>query len=75
MLDQIVPSGSVRPDIRDQLAHYVQLVVTREDQAPPCHGLGLAGCVLFLLLPYFKADELLDDIHHTILIQDVLPDI
>ena len=35
----------------------------------------LAVSIFLLFLPNFKTDKLLNDIHHAVLIQDILPDI
>ena len=58
MLNQIVSARAICLDIRDQLAHHVQLVVAGEDQ-----------------LITLQADELLNDVHHAVRLENLLPQV
>ena len=72
MLYQIVFLGMMLLNISDHLAHGVQLMVPREDQR--FFFLFLAGVgILFDFL--LQENDLVDQIQHGILFQDILPHI
>ena len=58
MLNQIVSTRAICLDIRDQLAHHIQLVVAGEYQLIP-----------------LQADELLNDVHHAVRLEHLLPQV
>ena len=59
VLDQVIMPRSVLPDIGQQLAHHIQLMIARKNQR-------------FAVLQVHK---LLDNVHHTVLLKDILPQI
>ena len=59
VLDEIVLPGTLLPHICHQLAHHVQLVVPGKDQ-------GLA---------VLQAHELLQDVHHAVLLEHFFPEV
>ena len=75
MLDQIVMSCAMFPDMGDHLTHHIQLMVTREDQDLFCDRLLRPFLHPFLLFGNLKVDELLEDVHHAVLPEHVLPEI
>ena len=59
MLNQIVHTGAMLPDISNQLTHNIQLVETRENKN----------------LIILAMDEFLNDVQGAILLQHILPQI
>ena len=59
MLDQVIVSGTIVAYMSDQLAHHIQLMIARKNQR-------------FAVLQVHK---LLDNVHHTVLLKDILPQI
>lgn len=75
VLDEIVPACTVGCHIRDQLAHHVQLVIAGEDD--PLSGEGLLRSVgqQQLLLRHLQMDKLLQNVHHAVLLEHLLPQV
>ena len=59
VLDQVIMPGSVLSDIGQQLPHHIQLMIARKNQR-------------FAVLQVHK---LLGNVHHTVLLKDILPQI
>ena len=59
VLNQIVVAGAVSAHVGQELAHHVQLMVAREDQ-------------LFI---FRGMNELLQNVHHAVLLEDLLPQV
>ena len=72
VLDQIILSGTVFPNIGEELTDDIQLVIAREDEV--LRTLHFAGFIVHLFLDLYK-DELADEVKHGILGQNILPHI
>ena len=72
VLDQIILSGTVFPNIGAELTDDIQLVIAREDEV--LRTLHFAGFIVHLFLDLYK-DELADEVKHGILGQNILPHI
>ena len=59
VLDQVIMPRSVLSDIGQQLAHHIQLMIARKNQR----------------FAVFQIHKLLDNVHHTVLLKDILPQI
>ena len=75
MLNQIVMSGTVRPNVRDQTADNIELMITRKQQRFLLDDLLLTIRQQLLLLFDFQADELLQNVHHAVFAEHILPKI
>ena len=75
MLNKIVPSGSFRYYIVNELPHDIQLMVSRENQSLFLCDSFTTISQQFLIFLHLKVDELLKNIHHTILLEYRLPEI
>ncbi len=75
VLDQVVPPGTVRRHVGQQLPHHVQLMVAGKNQRLLSYSLHGAVWEPFFLLLHLQMDELLKDIHHAVPLKDLLPEI
>lgn len=75
MLNQIVPPGTVGRDVGQQLPHHVQLMVPGKDQRLLSDGLHGAVWELLFLLFHLQMEELLQDVHHAVLLKDLFPEV
>ncbi len=75
VLDEVIAPRAVLPDVRDELAHDIELVEAREDQRFLSDLFFRAVRLRLLFLRHLKMDELLHDIHHAVRLKDRLPQI
>ena len=73
MLYQIIPARAVFPNVSDELPHDVQLMIAGKDKPLPRHGFLRSINILLLFFSDFQTDELLNDVHHTVLVQNLFP--
>ena len=75
MLDQVIVSCPKLSNIRNQLPDHVKLVVAGEDQALLFDDLLRAIRLKLLLFSDLQMDELLQNVHHAVFLEDFFPEI